>query len=511
MKRTSCALALVFVLAPLGGAHGKYLPQLAPRQLVVFSNAVVRAAVLEDSAPKQFRILEVMRGGLHAGDTLALDDLGPHDLRVHEENLPDGQKPPRRRIAEALLFLGPADGKGARQPVFSGLRFRTEGGEVLAPRQFENPGPYLLAVQPEADWDALLRQVRADCLAHDRLLAARGLARPGSRCRALLEWVERHRTDFGSPTHGWGHLEQDVFQWVLASGDREECWEAVRRYAELNRGAVPPLPAPAFARPGGRDGLLRVALSDARLEGDRVRALVVLAHPHTLWSETPGTAARPLTGKEQEDLIDGLVPLLKAKSAAIRAAAARALNAASAPREHQTQRALGALTAAYRAEPPGPARDEIAAATYAIGGPAHWQEVSGNPRGLFARLHDFGHRDGKVFFWLHLETGGLAVHECPTLLLEWLDPRRGSGVAERKEQPLPVVNLRRPWNEGWDGNTYLLVEVPTGALGEGTWRVTVRGTAGKDGDKVKWAAEPRTFAVKLPAPGAQPEVISTDW
>jgi hypothetical protein len=254
--------------------------------------------------------------------------------------------------------------------------------------------------------------------------------------------------------------------------------------------------------------LLRVALSEGQLEGDRVRALTLLGDSQTLWAEESRKPGRHLAEKEQEDLIDHLIPLLQTKTAAIRASAARALHAASGPREHQTKRALAALTAAYRAEPPGSARDDIAAAVHAIGGAAHWQEVSGNPRGLFARLHDLGHQGSKVFFWLHLEAAGLSVYECPTLTLERLD---GAKVAETKTELLPVLNLPPPWNDGWEGRPYLLAEFPTGGLAPGTWRVTVRGTAGKDKEKVKWSAEPRTFAVKAAAPGVESEIISTDW
>ncbi len=509
MRYSPSALFLTVAFGFLSGARGESLPHSTARELVVQAHTVVRAEAMDPLAAKRFRVLEVLRGdGLRVGDTLAYDDLGLHDLQIHEEGLPPGQKPAPRRVVQALLFLEAPAGKGAPQPVLSGLRFWTDDGAILVPEQRRNPGPYVLTVRREMDWDALVRRAREDCGAYSRLLAGKDLARPGRRCRALLEWVERHRAEFGSLSDGWGNLEQDVFQWVLAAGDVEDCWAAVQLYGELNLGAVPPLPTPAFARPGGRELLLGLALSEDQLEGDRVRALAILADPRTLWSEKPEVSCHLLTEREQNELIDRLIPLLKAKSAAIRAAAARALYAASPPPARPTQRALAALTAAYRTEAPGPARDWIATATCAIGGVAHWQELTGNPRGLFVRLLDFGHQGGKVFFWIRLDGAGLSVHECPTLTLERLD---GARVVEKKTEPLPVTNLPRSWDDGWNGTPYLLAEFPTGGLSPGTWRVTVRGTAGKDRDKVKWTAEPRTFAVKVPVPGAAPEVISSDW
>jgi hypothetical protein len=498
-----------------GAARGEELPQFTPRELVVKAGTVVRAEALEDFAPKRFRVLEVLRGEeLRVGDTLAFGDLAPHDLQIHEEDLPPGQKPRERRIAQALFFLGPPDDKGEKRrwrPLLSGLRFWTRDGVVLVPEQRKNPGPYLMVVRPEVDWDALVRQTRTDCLDYGRLMARKKLPLAGPRCRALLEWVEQHRADFGSATRGWGSIEQDVFQWVLAAGGAEECWAAVRLYADLNRGAVPPMHKAVFAQQGGRDLLLRVALSEETLEGDRLRALTLLADRQTLWAPASDSTVKPLTEKEQAELIDRLLPLLKAKSGVLRAAA-RTLQAASFPRdealrERQTKRALAALVAAYRAERLGDVRDDLAAAVHEIGGPDHWQELTGNPRGLFARLHDFGIRDRRLSFFLHLNAGGLSVYESPTCVLEHLE---GTKVKETKTETLAVKNLPRSWNDGWDGSPYLLAEITLPALPPGNWRITVRGTAGKEKDKVKWSSEPRTFTVKPPMNGPGTEVISTD-
>jgi hypothetical protein len=510
MPRFTSALALVLLSA--AGSAAKPLPTLTPRQLLAHADVVVRAEALQPVAPTRFRLLEVLRGpGLQPGDTIALDDLGPHDLRIFEPDV----APRPRRVVQALLFLGPNTGTRRRpryQPVFSGLRFWTDDGAVLVPRQTQSPGPYRMTVADE-DWDALVRQARADCAALDRLAAARCLARPGPRNWALLEWLEQHRTDLDGGG-GWGALEADVFQWVLASGLPEDGWAAARLYAELNRGAVVPLRTPAFATRAGRALLLGVALAEDRLEGDRVRALALLGNRQTLWPAAGDGdgPARVLGEQEQTDLIDRLTPLLRARGGPVRGAAARALLAASVPGDgavagRATRRALPALTTAYRAESPGPARDDLAEAVHDVGGPGHWQGVTGNPRGLLARLRDFELRGGQASFWLGMTVGGLPVYEPPTLVLERLDP--AGQVAEKKEQPLPARNRDRPWAEGWDGGSYLLVEFAATALIPGTWRVTVRGTAGKDGDKVRWTAEPRTFVVR-PADEGVTGVISKE-
>jgi hypothetical protein len=235
-----------------------------------------------------------------------------------------------------------------------------------------------------------------------------------------------------------------------------------------------------------------------------VRALALLADSHTLWPEPSQEKAghiEALGEQEQVDLLDRLTPLLKAPDERLRGAAARALFAASHPADsarsgRQTMRALAALSAAYRTQPPGPTRDDLAEVVCTLGGPAHWQGVSGNPRGLCGWLRDFDRQQAQAAFWLQLRTGALTVLECPTLRLERLEPT--GKVAETKDRPLSAVNLPRPWNEGWDGAALLLVEFPTGMLAPGTWRVTVTGTAGIGPDRVKWTTEPKTLVIRPP-------------
>jgi hypothetical protein len=516
MKHLLLTLSLLVMVAVSG--RGEELPHFTPRELVVQADTVVWAVPLEGPALTCFRVLEVLKGnGVRAGDTLILGDLGRHDMQVYEEELPQGQKPRKRTVVEALLFLNPDRGNAMPhhwQPLLSGLRFLAEDGCVLVPQQLRNPGSYVLAVHHDLDWDLLVRELQADCAALRTLQAGKSLTRTGLRNRALLDWIRQHLTEF-SNRGGWGELENDLFAWVLDGGSPEDAWEAVRLYAEVRHGAVPPLRTAVFASLRSRALLAEVASSDQCLQGDRVRALTVLGDRPTLWPEAAEEQrgrAQTLGEQEQASLIERLTPLLRWPSQALRAAAARALLSISCPADRarsrlETKAALTALTVAYRKEPPGPARDDLAEAVARIGGPIHWQTVSGNPRGLRGRLRDFERRGRQVSFWLQLETGGLRVFECPTLRLERLDS--GDKPAETKEQPMPVTNLPKPWKEGWDGTSCLLVELPVGTLAPATWRVTVLGTAGKGKTLSKWTAEPRTFVI-LAAPGA-PGARSTGW
>jgi hypothetical protein len=377
--------------------------------------------------------------------------------------------------------------------------------------QLRNPGDYFLSVRRGLDWDDLLAEVRSDCAALCDLESRRSLARSAARRRALLDWVWSHRTDFGSAP-GWGQLENDLFVWIVDGGRPEDAWEVAKLYAEVRQGAVLRLRTPAFGRPSGRAYLLDVANDKKQVEGDRLRALSLLGDRLTLWSEQRGV--EPLGQTEQAGLIDGLTPLLQDPAPRVRAAAAKVLQSASCPgdgarSDRDTHRALPALTAAYKAEPPGPTRDDLAEAVAILGGPAHWLEVSGNTQGLRGHLRDFNRRDAQAYFWLELASSGLSVFECPRLRLERLEAN--GKVAEIREQPLGVVHLPRPWKEGWDGQPLLLVEFATTNQSPGTWRATVAGTAGRA--KLKWVSEPKTFVVQPPdtTPGTSPQPHSLDW
>src|SRR5262249_35501791 len=109
---------------------------------------------------------------------------------------------------------------------------------------------------------------RRDSAAVKRVLFLKQLNDPHRRNQRLLEWVDDHRHEFGSVNPergGWGDLETDIFDWIMASGIPEDCWAAVRLYAELNHGAVPPLKSPAFGSREGRDFLLQIVLNEKAL------------------------------------------------------------------------------------------------------------------------------------------------------------------------------------------------------------------------------------------------------
>lgn len=479
----SCCLLIA--LTPAAPAEP---PRL--RQLCIRAPLVVLARPADPEKPSRFTVLAVLRGrGVKTGDELRPAGLGGAPAWDDDTIDPETKKPRRRRIETALLFLEPAEVDGMRDPyrvMPAGYRFCTDDGLVLVP----NPP----RVNKEIAWPDLLRQVRGDLDAVDRLRAARRIAKPSLRVRAVSDWVQRRRGEMAqSPPPAasdlipgsWYELATDVFDWMFADASPHEAWGVVLLYASLHRGEVPRLKSPVFATAEGRALLLGVALDGKQLAGDRARALRLLAASVANCEE----AARGEHAKK-------LAPLLRLTDETMQVETARALVALAGkgPAPHEV---LGLLPLAYQSADPGAARDELALALQRLA-PNEYASASGNPAGVCVRLTDFQRDGDEVTFFVDLRTGA-KVYERPTLIVEKLGLL--GFVAETKKVPLEVLNLDGAWADGV-ADTTLGVRVrlsrlitapkpeqsnvrPTPTL----YRFRVEGSAGKD--KQSWRSEPK--------------------
>jgi hypothetical protein len=510
MNRAVLALTLLLGLLSSVAARASLLPYCTPRELVARADTVIRAAPVDPAMPTRFRVTGVLLGtGLSTGDVVLPSGMNEYHLQGYfrSEVLEDRIANPCRPVA-ALLYLQ-RQGRGWTL-VPSGLRLLNETGQVLAPGRWANPSRYELVAQTDLRWADLLGQVRADCATVRRLMASRDLPRTDERNRALLAWVVEHRREFGNAS-GWEPLEERIFTWVLAGRRLGDSWAVVRMFAELHDGRLVPLRTPAFSTRAGRDFLLRQAEAEG-LQGDRVRALAILALPLTLRPTAGADGVTAIDDREHADVTARLARLLKDRVPGVRGAAARALQAVEVPPGHKSRPAaagaLAALEEAYKAEASGLAREDLAAAVHALAGPDRWQKLTGNPHALFARLQDFEREHGKLAFCLHLQSDGVRVHECPTVRLErlgWVT------VAEKKEVRLEVANPPDSWEQGWTGEPMLSTLVSLHGLQPGTWRVSVCGTAGKGKDKVSWVSEPRILVLEAPAAGQRGFAVDRPW
>jgi hypothetical protein len=512
-----------------GVVRAEGLPRLTLRELVIRGDLIVVAQPLDppyltDGAtaaqaeePVRFEVLDVLKGSAaKPGDTIRVRGMALYRLGEPRFRGGDRAQAEAPEIEKGLLSLRVRDNGGETEYslLASGARYLTKGKEVLYPVQFWTPGEYYLIPEKDTDWTSLLQTVRDDAAVVEHVMALRRIEDPSQRNRALMQWIRAHHNDpcgglsLGSRDTGWGSLQIDALGWIMDSCIPVDCWDAIKLAMEIYPGAhsVPDSNAPSFGSRAGRELLLSIAMDERAPLDDRVIAFEHLGWRSTLWPHARRDVLRleRLDQKQQSDLIEEMTPLLGAEEPRIRAAVIRIIYTASHPAdgaltEFETKQALPDLVSAYKAEPPGTTRDLLARAVREIGGEDNWRELTGNPRGILVLLNGFDLCNHDVTFWLDMECAYETVYECPQLVLERLDDE--GGVAERKETPLPFTYMPKPWSEGWDGAHAGSIDVrfSCAELAPGTWRVTVKGTAGQGDDQVAWISEPRTFVAE-PSP-----------
>jgi hypothetical protein len=507
--RFAFAIALTLLSLPAGRAE--FLPTFPLRELAVRADVVVLAEPVAAARPGTYRVRELLKGPApRVGAQITVERI--------ESCVRPGEQPNLALVDAALLFLR-ASATSRFELIESGVRLRMRDGKVWWPLQVHNPGPYHMTPEAGVDWDTFVMRARSDAAEATRVQEACGLADVAQRDSCLLEWVERHRHEFSDgregtwnpfsaasrnrapgeaqstelDAFGWGQLQILPFARVLQGRVPADCLRAVSLYAELNRGAVSPGAAAAFASREGRKCLLAEAHDSRQLDGHRARALRLLGDRAVVEAEPPGD-------RERSDLVDGLSAFLNDRVPTRRGLAARALVQLAGQGGALNEQTVKAVRAAYKAEQPGPARNALAESLYDIAGPQRWPALSGGHDSSLALLRDLDVRDDKLFFWLTLKTEPPAtVTEAPTLFLERLDVE--GLVVETKKVPVVLPAPARAG--GWNGGP-VYVELRHADLNPGTWRLRVTGTTGRG--KPRWESEPRTVQVVVPGRAqARPE------
>ncbi|TET39176.1 MAG: hypothetical protein E3J72_01175 [Planctomycetota bacterium] len=531
LRRKWLLLAAVGVLFFPHAVLAEYLPTLAIRELTISSENIVIAKPVgilhPETAPgakpktsAEFRILEVLKGSsFKAGDTIRVKRADMYHLGKLRWHTRENEKPPIHTVEKGVLFLETYVGSKKEKIlrfVCSGIRYLTKEKKVLVPFQYINPGDYYLVPVAGLDWDGLIKKVRADITAVGKVFALKEIKDPVERNEAIFKWIETHRKEFGGSYFlslnrkkeetGWGSLEWKVFQWIMESCIQEDCWQAVKLYVEIKptRRHGPDSNAPSFSFPEGRKLLLKVAVDKSEPKWDRWRALSFLSS--SFWSRPYENypKSRMLDKKEQIDILDKLIPLLKVEDAELRWEVVRTIRRASSRSYAYTNHALPALLEAYKVEPPGEARDELAYTIIRLGGNGLWEKLTNNPHGILVTLYSFAQHDNNISFNLNRQHGYGTVYECPVMILERLDD--SGKVAETRQMPLPATYLPNPWEAGWPHSMGSInVKFSVAGFTPGKWRVTVKGTAGKDENKARWTSEPKIFNV--PEPASKPKEI----
>ena len=229
------------------------------RELIVQSETVVLAAPadphgrVDSGVPKRFKAIRVLLGtALKEGDQFEIVATAYEEYHL---TLPAVEGAPAKpaKPSEVLLFLKRPKKDAAPIPCFpltpSGMRMKTVDGSVYyTSRDPSHETCSLKQYRNGISWDDLLRKAASDAaeVRHVRSLTA--IQNPRRRNAALLDWIERHRQEFAAglylyddeePSYGWGSLEQGVFAGIWQSRIPQDCWAAVKLYAELNQGYIP--------------------------------------------------------------------------------------------------------------------------------------------------------------------------------------------------------------------------------------------------------------------------------
>lgn len=527
---THCALVLfclIGVLAIGSPARAEYLPSLPIRSLVIRSSTIVLAEPADpaklEGKEQEFKVIEVLKGpAIKAGTMITVRRMGLY--RVGQPRWAqigsDGKRP---RVVRAILFLDRPKGTDAKPGVFdlvlSGMRYLDAKKNVLWPMQMMNPGGMYLVPAKGADWDKLIAGVRSDLPKVAKALALKDIPNLAERNRAIFAWIEKHRGEFtgrmflgfGGNTNykpGWAELERLPFEWIMDTCRADDGWRALKLAREISgsSGFGPSTGTPTFGSPAGRKLLLGVILDPKQALADRRMALYRFRGSCWVrWQKQKHPNLADITPDEQTEIIRKITPLLKDPDREIRGQAANVLADASSPRDgnmrdRDTDAALPALIEAYRNEPPGHERNEMAEIILRLGKEGVWEKASGNPDGMLVVLHkpyqktEYG-REVIAFQMLNRSSSGMKIiTKQPMLIMERLDDN--GKVQDRRSMPVPVSYPKDIWKKGWSHNQGVVsVEVPRASLTEGKWRFTLEGVIGKENAQ-KWRSEPAVFEVK---------------
>lgn len=512
------ALLLASAACCIEPASADILPTLFLRELVAKSEEIVVARPADAARVVgkdiEFVASEVLKGRrIAVGQTITVADLSYY----HLDDPPFGPRNNKGRpphCVRALLFLNPKrtgreqDAVAGQFELYtSGIRLLTDAAKVLLPRQFINPGDYYFVVASNTDWPGLLKKVRADVKAVAAVYAMQDIADSAERNRALFAWIEEHRKEFAgtymagnnqAPEQGWGSLEYHVFEWIVDGGRPDDAWRAVkvwRKVAKYPFGIGPIGKPDAFASSEGRRILLRVALDEAEPIEDRQSAVYRLAM--SLYNKPP--EPRPMTAEEYRQIKAATLALLKHSDPQLCRFTTWLAERLDAVKPHlridpRPRETLDAVIEAYRRQPPGRGRVEMAARIIDIGGEYVWQQLSGNPDKILVNLQSARiRRDERravvrftIFQSIHHDKGDLFKASKPVAALEKLDTH---GTGEPHVLPLSYLA-----NASSGGRGPWIAEVPADLLSPGKWQLIVVGKVDAV-DDYEWCSEPAVVDV----------------
>lgn len=349
---------------------GEVLPTFSIADLTIGSPIVIVGDFVDPEPgkiPTRMKVTEGIRGqGIYqVGDTVefsfdqVLYRIGPRYVRTSRAGVWDRVEN-LDVFRRGLLFLDqPRLGGNPKPLVLSGMRLETTAGGYYFPRQYWNPGPYMLKSPSEfvagteisqqrhresgarGEWKSPvsnpksladeIKQARTAMRVVREVDALRSIPDSNVRLPKILEWIKIQEAH--SKTHPVGSAWSGSLPALLpdfrTNGSCEQLWELKKSlkssgYSCLAKEDISEALDEFFSHEA-RDMFRSLARNSNGAKKERLAALSMLADIWTVWGMRSANDPRLPTSIEQQKTIDELLELLKEADTDIRRQAASAI------------------------------------------------------------------------------------------------------------------------------------------------------------------------------------------
>lgn len=419
-----------------------------------------------------------------------------------------------KEAEELILFVDRTE-NGITHPFLSGIRILKDN-KIFQPFQLSNPGGmYLIPIGEKIDWQELIRRIQNVKYRIDKLFDLKAIANKELRNDSLFSWIERNRADFYlddcriNEDCGWGFLDNEVFNWITASGISGDTWKAGQVFRETKtlyyfQKRNEPYSGylydegRSFASFEGVNFLMEKITNDETPFLDKEQALVFLRSSlKFVFRGTENGRTDEATEQKiefQTQLLDRLMPVLYEDNAHLKSFAFGNIHYLMNPRDANYKHRINLeklpeLIELYQSESPSKYRGSLAEFIVYHSSEEAWKAISGNDGKILLTTYHlyFDSTKNKLQFHINFQSGDAPILEIPKVRFDKVE--RDKIVDSRILEPIPKSYFPLPFRN-WSGAHTLNILVDT--LPKGTWHIRAFGRAG-EGENLYWESEPIAF------------------
>jgi hypothetical protein len=432
-------------------------------------------------------------------------------LRVRDRSIFALSSPWQRggatKLKQAMLFLTKTKEGDWNLDYLYGL---TTDNVVLRPTQMDNPGPYVLAEQPDLSWSDAKELVRSFLPQIEALKTLRAIPESSERNQALFGWIKDHQGEiYGSflkpqdlniePRTGWGRFEQEVFEWILEAGIHTDSWLALQKHADTCTYSITSWnnlnPNRTFTNHSGRAFLLAKLIDPGQpLIARRSAASLLSAALNNGPLNTTNPERNSVTPADQATILQAAIPFATHDDPILRRGAIYLLLSATDPfndasRPQKNKLALPVIVKALRVEQDTSMLSDMPSRLNHLMDEAEWKALTGNDSRICVTVSaslDAGR--------LHLQVNSdhlLDGAELPVeVVIERLD---GDGGAAEVVSRKVAAHYPKTWPKEWQGGLSL-EPISVDTLPSGTWKVRLKGISA-DARRLSWTSWHTCFRI----------------